>query len=671
MTTVGAWLGCVVLAACAARAGAASAFVHRTRAPAVPRLRGGSEQPGLEDDEMPPPAGEDDDVEIEDFDIVVIGGGSGGLACAQEAAKHGKSVAVCDFVSPSPAGTTWGLGGTCVNVGCIPKKLMHHAALLGGALADASSYGWEVAAHPPRHSWETLVQNVQNHVKSLNFGYKAALLSADVEYVNGFAVFEHAHLVRTTDKDGAVRRLRAKAFVIAVGGRPRYLDHIPGGRDLVISSDDLFSLARPPGKTLLIGGGYVALECAGFIAGLGMEAHVLVRSVPLRGFDRQMAELVCAHMEGEQGVRLTRGAVPLRIERAGETQPAAGAPRGRLRVTWSVPAGAAGERREESDEYDTVIVAVGRNAQTAGLGLERAGVQVDAASGKVLGVRGEQTSVAHIHAIGDVLHGKPELTPVAIQAGRLLARRLCGVADARMDYEGVPTAVFTPLEYAAVGMSEEDALATHGQARARARRRPRALARGAPAAASRVRLPPRCCAPPAPAGRRASRCCTPFTSRSSGRCRTGPTMRATSRCSSNVRARCARSACMSAGRRLARWCRALPSPSRPAARARTSSRQSRSTRRAPKSSSRSPPPSAQAPIRASEAAEARRRRLALPPAGEGGDGGRPGSTAHSRSTRLRTAPSRPGRGRRALPPRDDDARLKVHSAPAAHPTTRP
>ncbi|KAJ1623346.1 thioredoxin reductase 3 [Pavlovales sp. CCMP2436] len=397
---------------------------------------------------------------MEEFDLVVIGGGSGGLACAQEAAKLGKTVALCDFVPPSAAGTSWGLGGTCVNVGCIPKKLMHQAALIGGALADASSFGWEVPQPPPRHSWAKLVASVQMHVKSLSWGYRSALMSADVEYVNALARFEDAHTVVATDKEGVVRRLRATSFVIAVGGRPRYLDEVPGGRELVITSDDLFSLPQPPGKTLCIGGGYIALECAGFISGLGMEPHVLVRSRPLRGFDGQMAELLTKHMKDEHGVRFIRGATPSKIE---QLEPAGGEGRGRLRVSWTLADGVGGSF-EESDEYDTVLLAIGRDAQTANLGLECAGVRIDAASGKIVS-DGEQTSAPHIHAIGDVLLGKPELTPVAIRAGRLLARRLCGAGDEAMDYAGVPTVVFTPLEYACVGVSEEEALSNLGEER--------------------------------------------------------------------------------------------------------------------------------------------------------------------------------------------------------------
>jgi len=209
-----------------------------------------------------------------DYDMIVIGGGSGGLAAAKEAASLGARVAVCDFVSPTPHGTEWGLGGTCVNVGCIPKKLMHRAAQLKEALLDAEAYGWEV---PPKiaHNWKKMVNNVQDHVASLNFGYRTELRSANVTYLNVLATFDDEHTVVLTDKKGAMTKATAASFVIAVGGRPKYPD-IPGDRECCITSDDLFSLSKAPGKTLVVGASYVALECAGDTCVCGCM-HVCVR----------------------------------------------------------------------------------------------------------------------------------------------------------------------------------------------------------------------------------------------------------------------------------------------------------------------------------------------------------------------------------------------------------
>ena len=238
-----------------------------------------------------------------DYDIIVIGGGSGGLAASKEAARLGKKVAVCDFVKPSPAGTSWGLGGTCVNVGCIPKKLMHQAALLGEALQDAKSFGWEIQEEVMNHNWTKMVEEVQNHIGSLNWGYRVDLREKKVIYLNEYAQFVDNHKLTTTDKKGQEKTITAEKFILATGGRPRYPD-IPGV-EFGISSDDIFSLPHSPGKTLLVGASYIALECAGFLAALGCDTSVMVRSILLRGFDQQMASKIGEYMErgeDDQGV---------------------------------------------------------------------------------------------------------------------------------------------------------------------------------------------------------------------------------------------------------------------------------------------------------------------------------------------------------------------------------
>jgi thioredoxin reductase (NADPH) len=393
------------------------------------------------------------------YDLLVIGGGSGGLAASKAAAELGKSVAVCDFVKPSPMGSSWGLGGTCVNVGCIPKKLMHQSALLGAARRDSAWYGWEMAEE--EHDWEVLVGNVQKYVKSMSFTYRAQCVSNAVDYINAFATFVDPHTVEATKKDGTKLTLTADQFIVCTGGRPRYPD-IPGALEHCVTSDDIFSQSSPPGKTLVVGASYVALECAGFIHGAGYETKVMMRSVPLRGFDQQMAAQVVEHMEAE-GISFIRDAAPTSVEEL---------PSGRKRVSWMTAAtdGSLNKSAEIiTEEFDTVLLATGRDAFTHKLGFERAGVEVNADTGKVP-VVSEQTNVAHIHAIGDIVDGSAlsppsdltELTPVAIQAGRLLASRLYGGKTAQMDYQRVPTTVFTPLEYGCVGYSEELAAATFG-----------------------------------------------------------------------------------------------------------------------------------------------------------------------------------------------------------------
>ncbi|XP_013140277.1 PREDICTED: thioredoxin reductase 1, mitochondrial isoform X1 [Papilio polytes] len=383
-----------------------------------------------------------------DYDLAVIGGGSGGLACAKEAVNHGAKVAVLDYVTPSPLGTKWGLGGTCVNVGCIPKKLMHQAALLGESIHEAVSYGWEVPSPKDiKINWTSLTEAVQNHIKSVNWVTRVDLRDKKIEYINGLGEFKDAHTIVATLKNGSKKELTAKNVVIAVGGRPHYPD-IPGALEYCISSDDIFSLSYPPGKTLVVGAGYIGLECAGFLNSLGYSATVLVRSVPLRGFDQQMAQLVTAEME-ERGVRFHHKCVPLSVEKLES---------GQLKARWQNTD--TGEQSE--DVFDTVLMATGRYALTKALNLPAAGVTVVTESGKISAPT-EQTNVGHIFAVGDVLEGRPELTPVAIHAGRLLARRLFAAAPHHMDYDNVATTVFTPLEYGCVGLSEEAAVARLGE----------------------------------------------------------------------------------------------------------------------------------------------------------------------------------------------------------------
>ena len=362
-----------------------------------------------------------------DYDIIVIGGGSGGLSASKEAAMLGKKVAVCDFVKPSPAGSSWGLGGTCVNVGCIPKKLMHQAALLGEAVKDAKSFGWGVDRAQVNHDWAAMVTEIQNHISGLNWGYRVALREKQVTYLNEYAEFVDKNTLKVTNKKGKERNVTAAQFILATGGRPRYPD-IPGVR-LGISSDDIFSLPHSPGKTLLVGASYIALECAGFLAGVGCDATVMVRSILLRGFDQQMAGKIGEYME-ELGVNFVRECVPTRIERVEEGSP------GKLKVTAVYNDGT-----EFVEEFNTVIFAIGRDACTANMGLETVGVALNPKNGKVLHNELERTSVDNIYAVGDVLDGKPELQPTAVQAGKLLARRLAGISEVTMDYVNVCTTV--------------------------------------------------------------------------------------------------------------------------------------------------------------------------------------------------------------------------------------
>lgn len=387
-----------------------------------------------------------------DFDLVVIGGGSGGLAASKEAASLGAKVAVCDFVQPTPIGTSWGLGGTCVNVGCIPKKLMHQSSLLREGMTDARNYGWEFPQDSEiKHNWITMVSNIQNYIGSLNFKYRVALRDKNVSYHNAFASFVEPHKLKLVNKRGKESFITADKVVIAVGGRPKYPD-IPGAKEYGITSDDIFSLKYPPGKTLCVGASYVSLECAGFLQGCGYPATVMARSILLRGFDQQMAEKIGSHMS-EKGIKFMRPMMPTRIEKLKDGEP------GLYRV-YAAQTG--GNEEIHVGDFNTVMFAIGRTACTSTLQLDIAGVKTNPDNAKVLTVE-EQSTAQHVYAIGDVIDGKPELTPVAIAAGKSLAQRLFNPKGGRpMDYVNVPTTVFTPIEYGAIGYTEEDAIKKFG-----------------------------------------------------------------------------------------------------------------------------------------------------------------------------------------------------------------
>merc|ERR1712232_323392 len=285
----------------------------------------------------------------------------------------------------------------------------------------------------------TMRDNVQNHIKGLNFKYRVNLREKNVTYMGKLGKFKDAHTLELTDKKGRISQITAARFIVAVGGRPTPLD-CEGG-ELAISSDDIFALKTNPGKTLCVGASYISLECAGFLRGLGLDVTVAVRSILLRGFDRECADMIGDYMVS-QGVKFKKQVVPSKLEKVEGDK---------IKVTFS---------DGSQDTYDTVLVAIGRSADTSKLGLENVNVATSSRNGKISTVL-EQTSTPHIYAIGDAMEGCPELTPVAIQAGISLSRRLFGGSQEPMDYVNVCTTVFTPLEYSCVGLSEEEAKAKY------------------------------------------------------------------------------------------------------------------------------------------------------------------------------------------------------------------
>jgi glutathione reductase (NADPH) len=365
-----------------------------------------------------------------DYDLVVVGGGSGGLACAQRAARRGARVAVIEGGR---------LGGTCVNVGCVPKKVMWHASDLAHLLHDAEGYGFDIRG--VTHDWPRLKARRDEYVARLNGIYARNLERLEIETIEGWAEFTGPRTVRV---DG--RELTASHVVIAVGGQPR-VPAIPGS-DLGISSDGFFELEQLPKRVAVVGAGYIAVELAGVLAGLGAEVSLLVRhDGVLRDFDPMIRE----HLADE----LRRGGVDLKIHTTvNRVEEHDGV------KTLHLSSG------ETVSGYDTLLWAIGRDPAVSSLGLDAAGVDRDE-DGHIITDGFQNTNVPGVYAIGDVT-GRAQLTPVAIAAGRRLADRIFGdMPDRRLVYENIATVVFSHPPIGTVGLSEVEAHATYGEEQVR------------------------------------------------------------------------------------------------------------------------------------------------------------------------------------------------------------
>ena len=321
---------------------------------------------------------------------------------------------------------------------------MHYSSLLGDQIEDLKECGWNVEGER-KHSWDKMIDNVNNHIYALNWGYKTELMQAGVEYINELASFQDAHTVKLQAKDGKERTITGKYICVAVGGRPSTID-MPGMKEHAITSDDLFWKKEAPGKTLCVGAGYIAMECGGFLQSMNHPVTVLVRSIPLKNFDQDMAKRAVTSLENI-GVKFVSGFDSSKGSVVKEN--------GKLKVTYHAKDG------EVTEEYDTILMAVGRGADVVGLNLDGAGIKYNKGN-KIVCDDSNKTSVDNVFAIGDVIEGSPELTPVAIMEGTLLADRLFDGKAKKMDYDSIATTIFTPLEYGCVGLSEEAAIAKYG-----------------------------------------------------------------------------------------------------------------------------------------------------------------------------------------------------------------
>ena len=353
-----------------------------------------------------------------DFDLFVIGGGSGGVRSARIAAGHGARVAVAEE-------RFW--GGTCVNVGCVPKKIMVNAAEYGAWAEDAAAFGWSIETHG--HDWAKLAAARDSEVARLSGIYGRLLGNAGVTSFDARATFLDAH---TLDVGG--KRVTAERIIIAVGGTASRLD-IPGA-ELGLISDDIFTLKALPKRVAVLGAGYIAVEFACILKGLGAEVTLVHRApLPLRGFDEDIRSAAAEALVA-QGITCRAGVSPTRIEAQGAA-----------RLLHLSDGSAA--------EFDAVFFCTGRAPATKGLGLEKAGVAVNAA-GAIVVNEDHATSQPHIFAIGDVLD-RVNLTPMATAVGHALADTLYGNNPRRVSYENVPTAVFMNPPIGTVGITEEEA----------------------------------------------------------------------------------------------------------------------------------------------------------------------------------------------------------------------
>ncbi|GAA6152919.1 glutathione-disulfide reductase [Pseudoteredinibacter isoporae] len=360
-----------------------------------------------------------------DYDFLVIGAGSGGVRASRMASGLGAKVAVIEDSA---------LGGTCVNVGCVPKKLFVYGSHFSEEFEAAEGFGWTVGKS--EFHWPTLRDRKTAEIERLNGIYGNILGGADVEIIRGRGVVKGPNTVAVGEQE-----YTAKHILIAVGGWP-YVPEFPGSEH-VISSNEVFYLDEFPKRALVVGGGYIAVEFAGIFAGLGAETHQAYRGpMFLRGFDEDLREFVANEMQ-QKGVNLHFNTDVSEIVKNDD---------GSLKVSFN-------DGREL--EVDTVMYATGRRAKTEGLGLENTQVEMRA-NGSIVVDEQYQTAEPSIYALGDVIGGI-ELTPVALAEGMALAHNLFGEGGRRVDYDNIATAVFSQPNIATVGLTEAEAKEKYSQ----------------------------------------------------------------------------------------------------------------------------------------------------------------------------------------------------------------
>lgn len=364
---------------------------------------------------------------VKEYDYIVIGGGSGGIASANRAAMHGAKVILFEGKE---------VGGTCVNLGCVPKKVMWYGAQVAETInTSAKDYGFDVKTEA--FNFKTLKANRQAYIDRIHASYERGFDGNGVERIYDYATFVDAHTVEV-----AGQLYTAPHILIATGGHALYPD-IPGA-EYGITSDGFFELDAVPKRTAVVGAGYIAVELAGVLHSLGSETHLFVRKErPLRTFDKEIVETLVDGMK-EDGPNLHSFAIPKEVIKNDDDS-----------LTLVLENG-------QSYTVETLIWAIGRGPNVTGYGLEKTGVALNQ-EGFIATDEFENTNVDGIYALGDV-NGKLELTPVAVKAGRQLSERLFNnKPNAKMDYKDVATVIFSHPAIGSVGLSEEAAIETFGQ----------------------------------------------------------------------------------------------------------------------------------------------------------------------------------------------------------------
>ncbi len=362
------------------------------------------------------------------YDLLAIGGGSGGLSAAERAAMYGRKAAVIEMGK---------MGGTCVNVGCVPKKVMWNAASIAHALRDAHGYGFDVLVND--FSWADLVAEREGYIQGINDWYHTYLQDSNIDEISGKARFVDAHTLEVNGE-----HYTADHIVISPGGVP-LIPNVPGAEH-GITSDGFFALKRQPKRVAIVGAGYIAVELAGLLRALGSEVDLLLRRQHfLASFDAMLRETLMEEMVND-GINILPNINIERVERESDGL-----------LTLHCQGG------HELTGFDCLVWAIGRAPNTAELNLAAAGVTVDG-NGYIPTDKFQNTNVPGIYAVGDVT-GRVQLTPVAIAAARRLGDRLFnGQSERHLDYENVPTVIFSHPPIGTVGLSEDEAREQHGDA---------------------------------------------------------------------------------------------------------------------------------------------------------------------------------------------------------------